>query len=31
SELICAAECGEHIEPYKLGNIVWVYLSHGLF
>ena len=21
SELICAAECGEHIEPYKLGNI----------
>ncbi|HBA9327522.1 TPA: DUF4754 domain-containing protein, partial [Escherichia coli] len=18
--LICAAECGEHIEPYKLGN-----------
>ncbi|EES7474843.1 DUF4754 domain-containing protein, partial [Escherichia coli] len=18
---ICAAECGEHIEPYKLGNI----------
>ncbi|ELE4846636.1 DUF4754 family protein, partial [Escherichia coli] len=20
-ELICAAECGEHIEPYKLGNI----------
>ncbi|EEZ0440578.1 TPA: DUF4754 domain-containing protein, partial [Escherichia coli] len=19
--LICAAECGEHIEPYKLGNI----------
>lgn len=19
SELICAAECGEHIEPYKLG------------
>ncbi|HAN4529129.1 TPA: DUF4754 domain-containing protein, partial [Escherichia coli] len=17
----CAAECGEHIEPYKLGNI----------
>ncbi|MCF3401789.1 DUF4754 family protein, partial [Escherichia coli] len=21
SELIYAAECGEHIEPYKLGNI----------
>ncbi|EHS0122868.1 DUF4754 family protein [Escherichia coli] len=19
--MICAAECGEHIEPYKLGNI----------
>ncbi|EJZ2163190.1 DUF4754 family protein, partial [Escherichia coli] len=18
---VCAAECGEHIEPYKLGNI----------
>ncbi|EOC1810656.1 DUF4754 family protein [Escherichia coli] len=18
---MCAAECGEHIEPYKLGNI----------
>ncbi len=25
SELICAAECGEHIEPYKLGNIARVY------
>ncbi|HGG2251385.1 TPA: DUF4754 family protein [Escherichia coli] len=21
SELVCAAECGERIEPYKLGNI----------
>ncbi|HHU9068901.1 TPA: DUF4754 family protein [Escherichia coli] len=21
SELICAAECGEYIKPYKLGNI----------
>ncbi|HAJ5476574.1 DUF4754 family protein [Escherichia coli] len=22
SELVCAAECGERIEPYNLGNIV---------